>query len=203
MCSSPRPPLALRRTIVLKRTLLEPDIWDELKEKNERQSRTRQSGSSPSSRSRSEAESIVGTSMMTIVENDISKYIQRDTRRDGELEKFSLKSRVWSNNSPFSNAEREFCFRSKTRYFVSSRSCSELKGAKRRLYTESGLPSFAWRQMPRLSWPVARVNSHVRQCDWVWLTKPTLSDPVKASRPLDQETGNLLQFLSGVTKIEC
>ncbi|KAA8589081.1 hypothetical protein FQN60_010426 [Etheostoma spectabile] len=68
MCSSPRPPLARLRTMVLKRTLVEPDMWAELKDRKDRQSSTRQpAGTSPSNKPRRDAQSIVGTSIMTIV----------------------------------------------------------------------------------------------------------------------------------------
>lgn len=80
MCSSPSPPLALLRTIVLNRTFAEPDMWDELKDRKERQSSTRQPRTPSSSRARRDEQSIVGTSMMTIVgrrdRNEKSKYIK-------------------------------------------------------------------------------------------------------------------------------
>lgn len=80
MCSSPRPPLALLRTMVLKRTLAEPEMWDALKDRKDRQSSTRQPRTPSSSRAPREAQSMVGTSMMTIVgrrdRNTKSKYIK-------------------------------------------------------------------------------------------------------------------------------
>lgn len=86
MCSSPRPPLALLRTMVLKRTLAEPDMWDALKDRKERQSSTRQPGTLSSNKPRRDAESMVGTSMMTIVgrrdRNVKSKYIKLVRWRD-------------------------------------------------------------------------------------------------------------------------
>ena len=97
MCSSPSPPLALLRTMVLKRTLVEPDMWDELKDRKERQSSTRQPGTSSSIMPRRDEQSMVGTSIMTIVgrreRNVKSKYIKR-VRVGGQ--KFSL---LWKKSS--------------------------------------------------------------------------------------------------------
>lgn len=94
MCSSPRPPLALLRTMVLKRTLAEPDMWDELKDRKERQSSTRQPGTSSSNKPRRDAQSMVGTSMMTIVgrcdRNIKSKYIKACT-----VEKQKFRFKLW------------------------------------------------------------------------------------------------------------
>lgn len=80
ICSSPSPPLALLRTMVLNLTLAEPEMWDELKDKKERQSSTKQPGTPSSSKPRRDAQSMVGTSMMTIVGRrdwkEKSKYIK-------------------------------------------------------------------------------------------------------------------------------
>lgn len=95
MCSSPSPPLALLRTMVLNLTLAEPEMWDELKDRKERQSSTRQLGTPSSSKPRRDAQSTVGTSMMTIVgrrdRNEKSKYIKL-------LFRFSLVLKVFSKS---------------------------------------------------------------------------------------------------------
>lgn len=93
MCSSPSPPLALLRTMVLKRTLVEPEMWEALKERKERQSSTRHPGTSPSTRERRVAQLMVGTSIITIVVQRVmsvkSKYIQvqRQQYSSSELQK--------------------------------------------------------------------------------------------------------------------